>query len=80
MKGRLGEPSLLSYVHIMIISVNIVIHSHLSDAMIEMYLDNKGNAPERLQFVKYLINRFPDTNEEIDVDAVYEEFTLRSKR
>jgi hypothetical protein len=64
----------------MIISADIVIQSHLSDAMIEMYLDNKGNAPERLRFVKYLISKFPDTNEEIDVDAVYEEFTLRSKR
>ena len=64
----------------MIISVNIVIQSHLSDAMIEMYTDSRGNASERLQFVKYLISRFPDTNEEIDVDAVYEEFTLRSKR
>lgn len=80
MKGRFGRPNPLSYVHIMIISVNIVIHSHLSDAMIEMYTDSRGNASERLQFVKYLINRFPDTNEEIDVDSVYEEFTLRSKR
>jgi len=80
MKGRLGEPSLLSYVHIMIISADIVIQSHLSDAMIEMYTDSRGNASERLQFVKYLISKFPDTNEEIDVDAIYEEFTLRSKR
>ena len=80
MKGRLGKPSLLSYVHIMIISADIVIQSHLSDAMIEMYTDSRGNASERLQFVKYLISRFPDTNEEIDVEAIYEEFTLRSKR
>jgi hypothetical protein len=64
----------------MIIRVNTIIQSHLSDVMVEMYLDNKGNAPERLQFVKYLINRFPDTNEEIDVDTIYEEFTLRSKK
>jgi hypothetical protein len=48
--------------------------------MIEMYTDSRGNASERLQFVKYLISRFPDTNEEIDVDVIYEEFTLRSKR
>ena len=80
MKGRLGKPSLRSYVHIMIISADIVIQSHLSDAMIEMYTDSRGNAAERLRFVKYLISKFPDTNEEIDVDAVYEEFTLRSKR
>jgi hypothetical protein len=58
----------------MIIRVNTIIQSHLSDVMVEMYLDNKGNAPERLQFVKYLIVRFPDTKEEIDVDEIYDEF------
>jgi hypothetical protein len=80
MKGGIGKPNPLSYVHIMIIRVNTVIQSHLSDTMIEMYTDSRGNASERLQFVKYLINRFPDTNEEIDVNAVYKEFTLRSKK
>jgi hypothetical protein len=74
MKGGFGRPNPLSYVHIMIISANIVIQSHLSDAMIEMYTDSRGNASKRLQFVKYLIVRFPDTKEEIDVDEVYEEF------
>lgn len=44
-----------------------------------MYTDSRGNASERLQFVKYLISRFPDTNEEIDVEAIYEEFTWRSE-
>jgi hypothetical protein len=58
----------------MIIRVNTIIQSHLSDVMVEMYLDNKGNAPERLQFVKYLIVRFPDTKEEIDIDEIYDEF------
>ena len=79
MKGGFGKPNPLSYVHIMIISADIVIQSHLSDAMIEMYTDSRGNASLRLQFVKYLINRFPDTNEEIDVNAVYKEFILKSK-
>jgi hypothetical protein len=63
----------------MIISADIVIQSHLSDAMIEMYTDSRGNASLRLQFVKYLINKFPNTEEEIDVDEVYEEFILKSK-
>ena len=63
----------------MIIRVNTVIHSHLSDTMIEMYTDSRGNASLRLQFVKYLINKFPNTEEEIDVDEVYEEFILKSK-
>jgi hypothetical protein len=52
----------------MIIRVNTVIQSHLSDVIIE------GNTSLRLQFVKYLIARFPDTRKEIDVDEVYEEF------
>ena len=58
--------------------VSLVIQSHLSDAMIEM-----GFAPEiaqqRLRFVKYLINIYPDTSKEIDVDAVYEQFKLKYK-
>jgi hypothetical protein len=68
MKGGIGKPNPLSYVHIMIIRVNTVIQSHLSDVIIE------GNTSLRLQFVKYLIARFPDTRKEIDVDEVYEEF------
>lgn len=50
------------------IKVNTVIQSHLNDVIIE------GNTSLRLQFVKYLIARFPDTREEIDVDEIYEEF------
>ena len=42
--------------------------------MVEMYTDSRGNASERLQFVKYLIVRFPDTKEEIDIDEIYDEF------
>jgi hypothetical protein len=41
MKGGIGKPNPLSYVHIMIIRVNTVIQSHLSDTMIEMYTDSK---------------------------------------
>ena len=36
-------------------------------------------AQERLRFVMYLIHMFPNTEEDIDVDSVYKEFTLRSK-
>jgi hypothetical protein len=80
MKGGFGKPNPLSYIHIMIIKISIVIKSQLNDAMIEVrhpkFMDE---AQERLRFVMYLIHMFPNTNEEIDVDAVYKEFTLRSK-
>jgi hypothetical protein len=58
--------------------VSLVIQSHLSDAMIEM-----GFAPEtaqqRLRFVKYLINIFPDTDKKVDIDEVYKQFELDYK-
>ena len=61
--------------------VSMIIQSHLSDALIEM--TPKGWDPmqvqERLRFVKYLIHMFPDTNQKIDVDVVYEQFKLGDK-
>ncbi len=60
------------------VKVSLVIKSHLNDAMLEM-----GFAPEtareRLHFVKYLVHMFPYTDEEIDVDVVYEQFELGHK-
>jgi hypothetical protein len=62
------------------VKVSLVIKSNLSDAMMEAnhpkFMDQ---AQERLRFVMYLIHMFPNTEEEIDVDSVYKEFTLRSK-
>jgi hypothetical protein len=37
-------------------------------------------AQERLRFVKYLVHMFPDTDIEIDVDAVYTQFKLGDKK
>ena len=53
------------------IKVSIVIQSMLSDAMIEMEV---VESLERLRFVKYLINYYPNTNQGIMLDFVYEQF------
>jgi hypothetical protein len=61
----------------MIIRVSLVIQSMLNDAMIEVHHSQVMNeAQERLRFVKYLVARFPNTKEEIDIDSVYEDFIL----
>ena len=58
--------------------VSMIIKSHLTDAMVEMD-SNPEMAQERLRFVKYLVHMFPDTDEKIDVDAVYKQFKLGDK-
>jgi hypothetical protein len=47
----------------------------LSDAMVEVHhqeLMEEGQ--ERLRFVKYLVHHYPNTNQDIMVDFVYEQF------
>ena len=60
------------------IRVSLAIQSHLSDAMIETQCLQSQRlmeqAQERLRFVKYLIHHYPNTNQEILVDFVYEQF------
>jgi hypothetical protein len=60
------------------VPVSLIIKSHLNDAMIEIQY-NPELAQERLQFVKYLVHMFPDTNTKIDADEVYEQFKLGNK-
>ena len=55
--------------------VSMIIKSHLNDAMVEMD-SNPILAQKRLQFVKYLIHMFPDTDTRIDEDIVYQQFKL----
>jgi hypothetical protein len=60
--------------------ISLVIQSMLNDAMVEVHhpeLMDEGQ--ERLRFVKYLIHMFPDTNQKIDADVVYEQFKLGDK-
>jgi hypothetical protein len=58
--------------------ISLVIQSNLSDAMVEME-SNPSQAQERLQFVKYLVNMFPDTDKKMDIDLVYKQFQLGNK-
>jgi len=53
--------------------VRLVIQSNLSDAMVEM-TSNPTLAHERLSFVKYLVHMFPDTQQRIDVEEVYDQY------
>ena len=57
--------------------INLVIQNHLSDALIEME-SNPSLAQERLRFVKYLVHHYSNTNQEILVDFVYEQFEKSS--
>jgi hypothetical protein len=60
------------------VRVSLVIKSHLNDAMMEIGFSPE-TAKERLHFIKYLVHMFPYTDEEIDVDVVYEQFELGHK-
>ena len=57
------------------VRVSLVIQSMLNDAMVEVHHSQVMNeAQERLRFVKYLIHHYPNTQQEILVDFVYEQF------
>jgi hypothetical protein len=53
------------------VRVSLVIQSNLSNAIFEM---GEEISIERLQFVKYLIHYYSDTQTKINVDFVYEQF------
>jgi hypothetical protein len=61
-----------------IVKVSLAIQSHLNDALYVLSLYDMSNyahdTSERLNFVKYLIFHFPDTNQEIDVDQQWNNF------
>jgi hypothetical protein len=56
------------------VKVSLVIKSHLNDAMLEMNYGMEKSVDHRLRFVNYLVHYFPDTNQEIIPDFVYEQF------
>jgi hypothetical protein len=58
--------------------VSLVIKSHLNDAMDEVH-NNPELVQSRLEFVKYLVHMFPDTDVKIDIDEVYKQFKLGDK-
>ena len=55
------------------LKVSTIIQSHLNDAKIEISF-NPELAETRLNFVKYLIFNFPDTNHEINPRAEFKKF------
>ena len=60
------------------IRVSLAIQSQLNDAIVEMEI-MPIQAEERLRFVKYLVNMFPDTDKKMDIDVVYKQFKLGNK-
>jgi hypothetical protein len=61
------------------VRVSLLMQSHLSDALFEMSLPNRGLASERLEFVKWMVHMFPDTNVKVDADVVYKQFKLKQQ-
>jgi hypothetical protein len=57
------------------VKVSLAIKSHLNDVMIEMNIPQlQEQAQERLDFVKYLVHVFPNTNVRVNIRKVYKEF------
>ena len=57
------------------VRVSLAIKSHLNDVMIEMNIPQlQEQAQERLDFVKYLVHLFPDTDVRVDIRKIYKEF------
>lgn len=57
--------------------VSLVIQNHLNYAMLEVHNPQiMDEIQERLEFIKYLVHMFPDTNVKIDVEEVYKQFKL----
>lgn len=64
------------------IRVSLIIKSQLNDAMIEMDINQEiyqQQAKERLEFVKWLIHMFPETDVKVDADVVYKQFKLKNQ-
>jgi len=56
------------------VKVSLVIKSHLNDAMIEMGSNLIELADRRLRFIQYLVHYYPNTEQKIIPDFVYEQF------
>ena len=61
-----------------IVKVSLAIQSQLDDALYVLSLYDASNyadaTSKRLNFVKYLIHHFPDTNQEIDANQQWDNF------
>lgn len=59
----------------MLVRVKIVMMSHLSD--ITEYRTHPITNNHKINFVKYLILTYPNTDVEIDADEVYKEYQIK---
>ena len=62
----------------MLVRASMVIMSHLSDLATDFL--NFNEKQDRINFIKFLILKYPDTSVEIDPDAEYELHRKRYKR
>jgi hypothetical protein len=53
--------------------VSMIIQSHLSDAALEMSF-NPDQAELRINFVKFLVHTYPDTNVRINPHPIYKQW------
>lgn len=61
------------------VSVSMIIQSHLNDAIIEagqLTPEFANQCQERLNYIKYLIHVFPNTDKKIQAKKTYEEYKL----
>jgi hypothetical protein len=60
--------------------VSLLIQSHLSDVLIEMNIPQlQEQAQARLEFVKWLVHMFPETDVRVDANVVYKQFKLKQQ-
>ena len=65
------------------VKVSLVIQNHLNLALIEMHIQQEvyqQQTQDSLQFVKYLVHHYPNTNQKIIPDFVYEQFKLSQSK
>lgn len=61
-------------------SVRMIVMSHLSDLQIEIQYKNAFiTNDERINFVKYLINKYPDTTTEVIPDHEWNDFKTQNE-
>lgn len=56
------------------VKLSIILTSHLSDIQCELGLPATGFTSRKINFIKYLIFKYPDTRVEVDPNKEWEEF------
>jgi hypothetical protein len=55
-------------------SVKTVILRHLDEVTFDVKTSILSNTQKRLDYITYLVNRYPDTSKQIDAAKEYDEF------